>query len=67
MSTYKIKIVQGYRAMREIVIEVEADYEFEAIELIQSGSMDVPHFDDPRWKTGWDLQNEEYFGEGKVT
>jgi hypothetical protein len=53
--------------MREIVIEVEADYEFEAIELIQSGSMDVPHFDDPRWKTGWDLQNEEYFGEGKVT
>jgi hypothetical protein len=25
-----------------------------------SGSVDTPDFDDPAWKTGWDLENEDY-------
>jgi len=47
-----------FRAERQITIEVEADDKASAIELLDSGSLDTPSFDDPRWNTGWDLQSE---------
>lgn len=59
MARHRIRIIQVFRTTRSIEIEVEADDEHEAREGISSGAIDTPEFDDPRWQTGWDLQNEE--------
>jgi hypothetical protein len=58
MPTFKVRVTQVFRAERQITIEVEADDKASAIELLDSGSLDTPSFDDPRWNTGWDLQSE---------
>ncbi|GAA4134646.1 hypothetical protein ACFFTN_13120 [Aminobacter aganoensis] len=59
MAMHRIRIVQVFKATRIIEIEVEAEDQDEAIEVVSSGAIDTPHFDDPHWNTGWDLQNEE--------
>ncbi|MCB1470421.1 MAG: hypothetical protein KDK08_25470 [Rhizobiaceae bacterium] len=59
MGKHRIRIVQVFKATRVIEVEVEAEDEDEAVEKASSGAIDIPDFDDPRWKTGWDLQNEE--------
>lgn len=60
MMTFKVRVTQGYRAERSIVIDVDADDSESALESIASGAVEVPDFDDPGWSTGWDLQNEGY-------
>ena len=59
MARHRIRIIQVFRTTRSIEIEVEADDEYDACEGMSSGAIDAPDFDDPRWQTGWDLQNEE--------
>lgn len=59
MSTYWIRIVQIFKTTRSIEIDVEAEDETQALEEVSSGAIDTPEFDNPRWLTGWDLQNEE--------
>lgn len=59
MSRHRIRIVQVYRVERAIEIDVEADDLDWAIERMASGDEDMPHHDDPRWLSGWDLQNED--------
>ncbi|MBN9070010.1 MAG: hypothetical protein J0H34_00105 [Rhizobiales bacterium] len=59
MARHRIRIIQVFRTTRSIEIEVEADDEYDACEGVSSGAIDPPEFDDPRWQTGWDLQNEE--------
>ncbi|WP_312419954.1 hypothetical protein [Shinella sp.] len=60
MSKQKLTIIQTFRAERRITVEVDAADHESAIEEFQSGSADVPAFDDPRWKTEWNLQGEDY-------
>lgn len=55
----KVRVTQVFRVEREILIEVDAEDELSAVEQVQSGETDIPAFDDPRWRTGWELQNEE--------
>lgn len=59
MGKHRIKIIQVFKATRMVEIDVDAENEDEAVENVASGAIDTPDFDDPRWKTGWDLQNEE--------
>lgn len=59
MAKHRIRIIQVFKAIRTIEVEVEADDEHDAQEGISSGAIDTPEFDDPRWETVWDLQNEE--------
>lgn len=59
MRKYRIRIIQVFKATRTIEIEVAAADEYQATEEVSSGAIDTPDFDDPRWRTGWDLQNEE--------
>lgn len=62
MTAYPVRVTQVYRAERTIVIDVLVEHGEgveSAIEQVQSGSIDVPEFDNPEWTTGWDLQNEE--------
>lgn len=60
MAVFPIKIIQTYKASREITVFVEAaDFE-SAMEEVASGSFNTPSFEDPTWVTSWDLQNEEY-------
>ena len=60
MSKHKVTIVQIFRAERRITVEIDAADRESAIEDLQSGEIDVPDFDDPRWVTGWDILNEVY-------
>lgn len=55
----KIRVTQVFRVEREIVIEVDAEDELAAVDHVQSGETDIPGIDDPRWRAGWELQNEE--------
>lgn len=59
MAKQRIRIIQVFKTVRSIEIEVEADDENDAVEAVSSGAIDTPEFDDPNWKTSWDLQNEE--------
>lgn len=59
MARHRIRIIQVFRTTRSIEIEVEADDEHDAREGMSSGAIYAPDFGDPRWQTGWDLQNEE--------
>ena len=60
MSKHKITIVHIFRAERRITVEIDAADRESAIEDLQSGEIDAPDFDDPRWVTGWDILNEVY-------
>lgn len=57
MATFPVEIVQVYRATRRIVVGVEAEDLESAVE--EQAANDAPAFDDPRWRTGWELQNED--------
>lgn len=59
MRKYRIRIIQVFKATRTIEIEVDAADEYQAAEEVSSGAIDTPDFDDPRWRTGWNSQNEE--------
>lgn len=59
MRKYRIRIIQVFKATRTIEIEVDAADEYQAAEEVSSGAIDTPDFDDPRWRTGWNLQNEK--------
>lgn len=59
MSTHRIRIIQVFKTTRSIEIDVKAEDEDQALEEVSSGAVDTPEFDDSRWQTGWDLQNEE--------
>lgn len=54
-----LRVTQVFRVEREILIEMDAEDELAAVEQVQSGETDIPEFDDPRWRTGWELQNED--------
>jgi hypothetical protein len=58
MTKHKITIHQRFLAERTIEVEVEADDRESALEEVNSGAIDTPDFDDPRWKTSWKLQEE---------
>lgn len=60
MSKQTVTIIQIFRTERLINVEVDAADHETAIEEFQSGSAEVPAFDDPRWKTEWNLQSEDY-------
>lgn len=60
MSKRIVTIIQTFRAERRITVEVDAEYHDSAVGEFQSGSADIPDFDDARWKTGWNLQSEDY-------
>lgn len=60
MSKQTLTIIQIFRAERRITVEVDAEDHESAIAEFQSGSAEVPAFDDPRWKTEWNLQSEDY-------
>lgn len=60
MPKFKVEVTQVGRYERKIIMEVEAADADSAIEDVASGAVDVPAFDDPNWRTGYDLQNEEY-------
>ncbi|VVT35224.1 hypothetical protein [Hoeflea sp. EC-HK425] len=60
MSKQTLTIIQTFRAERRITVDVDAADHETAIEEFQSGSADVPAFDDPRWKTEWNLQSGGY-------
>ncbi len=59
MTRHAVKIVQVFKATREIVVLLEADTLENALDLVASGSVDAQPFDHPDWSTSWDLQNEE--------
>lgn len=56
---HSVVVKQVYRVERSIVMEVDAETPEAALESVDSGEVDVPSFDNPSWKSGWDLQNEE--------
>lgn len=58
-SIHKIKIVPVYRVVRTITIQVELDEKEQAVDLIESGGIEAPAFDNKGWRDDWDLQNEE--------
>lgn len=60
MSKQTLTIIQTFRAEHRITVEVDAADHEAAIEEYHSGSAGVPAFDDPRWKTEWNLQGEDY-------
>ena len=60
MSKHRVTIVQIFRAERRITVEIDAADRESTIEELQSGAIDAPDFDDPRWATGWDILNEVY-------
>ncbi len=62
MTTYPIKIIQVFRVEREIIVDVEAESEDDAVELQQEE--DAPSVDDPGWKSPWTLENEEVYPAG---
>ncbi|WP_037155779.1 hypothetical protein [Rhizobium freirei] len=53
---FVVKVTQVYRVEREILVKVEAEHEESVIE--QQSQESAPDFDDPGWRSGWDLQNE---------
>lgn len=59
MGTFKVEVTHIGRYERRVVVEVEAESLDEAVERVESGDVDAPAFDDPRWTTGYDIQNEQ--------
>lgn len=56
----RIAIHQTYRVERRFVIEIDAATPEEGSELLATGEIDVPAFDDPRWTDVHALEHEEY-------
>lgn len=59
MSNHKLTVTQVFKATRVIEIGAEGEDIAEAVENVQSGAVDLPGFSDPRWRTDWELQNED--------
>ncbi len=57
MPKFNVRIVQVFRAQRSITIEVEAESLDDAIDKQEEELS--PAMDDPRWRTEWNLMNEE--------
>jgi hypothetical protein len=57
--THQIQITQEFHVTRKVVLEVDAPNVESALELVESGAIDTPQFDDPRWVSGWDLEIEK--------
>jgi hypothetical protein len=58
MAKHLVTVYQSFKVTREVTFEVEADSLDEAIELVDTGEIDKPDFDDSAWKTDWNLQSE---------
>lgn len=56
----RITIRQTYRVERAIVIEVEAASTPSACEALADGDIEIPAFDDPRWREARSLEHEDY-------
>ena len=56
MTKHRLIVVQIFKAIREVTIEVEAATREDARK--QQYEADAPGFDDPGWRTTWDLQHE---------
>jgi hypothetical protein len=59
MARFMVEVTHVGRYTRKAVVEVEADSVHDAVESVDSGEVDAPSFDDPRWSTTYDLRNEE--------
>lgn len=57
MTSYPVRITQFFRVKREIVIDVEADDSFEAVDI--ASEADAPPSSDPRWTSIWTLEHED--------
>jgi|GEM_PF-6251136 len=57
MTMHKVKIIQVFKVVREIIVEVDADNEFAAAD--QQSISDAPDYADPRWIETRDLMSEE--------
>ena len=55
---HQIRINQAYHVERWAIVEVEAETVEDAAELIASGRLSGPGFDDPRWTSEWKLEGE---------
>ncbi len=55
----KLRMTQVFRVERNIVMEVDAPDAPDAVERFYDGEIDTPNFNDPRWRTRWDLENED--------
>ena len=60
MPKHRITVTQSYNVTRTIHLWVEDETHEGALEQVSSGSIDLPDPKDPKWREGWDLQNEEY-------
>jgi hypothetical protein len=60
MGKQTVTIIQTFRTERRVNVEVDAEDHESAIAEFQSGSAEVPDFDDPRWTTERNLQSEAY-------
>src|SRR3546814_14362189 len=58
--TIRIAIHQTYRVERAIAIDVEAASTAAACEALANGDIDIPAFDDSRWREARSLENEDY-------
>jgi len=57
MTMHKVKIIQVFKVVREIVVDVDAESEFAAVD--QQSISDAPDYADPRWTETRELMNEE--------
>jgi hypothetical protein len=58
MASFPFKVMQHFEVVREIDITVDGVSLEDAREQLNSGSVDIPSFDDPNWKSSWRLQSE---------
>lgn len=59
MSKFKIQVTKIYKATRRIEIDVEAGDVDGAVEILDSEEREIPAFNDPTWRTEWELENED--------
>ena len=58
MPVFKVAVVQTYRVVRTIEVDVEAEDKASAVERVASGDEEVPEFVCPDWCDSWELQDE---------
>ncbi|SLJ91228.1 hypothetical protein [Novosphingobium mathurense] len=57
---HRIVIHQTYRVERRIAVEIDAPNAACGCEMLASGAIDIPSFDDPRWIEFRTLEHEDY-------
>ena len=60
MAKFPVKIIQTYKARREITVFVEAEHVGDAMRKVANDDAETPPFEDPLWITLWDLLDEGY-------